>query len=144
MSHSDSTRRSIQSDIIIRKPKQAKSQQGRTHISSDDVVKESTDAEGLPTATERAVSTLSTLSAVADIALDTPPPPEQRPDNLERIRALLRSPPIAGIENWGIPEPSTDPPEPAIEVRSPLAKSSLTVFYCSFVSSRPSSRSFTR
>ena len=114
MSHSDSARRSLLSDIVIRKPKQTNKTQhhGRTHIPSpDDVVKPDPlagDAEGPAPAIERAASASTAVLA------DTPP--EQRADDLERIRALLLPPPIDGIENWGIPEPSTEPPEPAIEV----------------------------
>ncbi|OCH87608.1 hypothetical protein OBBRIDRAFT_796054 [Obba rivulosa] len=36
-------------------------------------------------------------------------------DELTRIRSLLRPPPIPGTEDWGIPPPSMDPPDPVIE-----------------------------
>ena len=123
MSHYDSARRSLPSDIVIRKPKQTnKTQHGRTHIPSDDVVKrDSLAGEVEGPAIERAASAGSASTAV--VADTTPPPPlEQRTDDLERIRAFLLPPPIDGIENWGIPEPSTEPPDPAIEVRSHYTK----------------------
>ncbi|KDQ58725.1 hypothetical protein JAAARDRAFT_128486 [Jaapia argillacea MUCL 33604] len=36
------------------------------------------------------------------------------PDELGQIRALLRPPPIPGVENWGIPPESTEPCDPAV------------------------------
>jgi len=38
------------------------------------------------------------------------------PDELTRIRALLRPPPIPGVEDWGIPPESTSPCNPDVEV----------------------------
>ncbi|KIY47843.1 HCNGP-domain-containing protein, partial [Fistulina hepatica ATCC 64428] len=38
-------------------------------------------------------------------------------DELLRIRALLRPPPIPGVEDWGIPPASTAPCDPAIEAK---------------------------
>jgi len=41
---------------------------------------------------------------------------EEPPDELSRIRALLCPPSIPGVVDWGIPPPSTEPCDPAIEV----------------------------
>ncbi|KAJ7018686.1 HCNGP-domain-containing protein [Mycena alexandri] len=38
-------------------------------------------------------------------------------DELTRIRALLRPPPIPGTEDWGIPPASTEPCDPAIQTK---------------------------
>lgn len=46
-------------------------------------------------------------------------------DELSRIRALLVPPAIPGVEDWGIPPASLDPPDPAIAVRP---ASSLSAF----------------
>ncbi|XP_006463179.1 hypothetical protein AGABI2DRAFT_194089 [Agaricus bisporus var. bisporus H97] len=45
---------------------------------------------------------------------DAPLSPE---DELSQIRALLRPPPISGVEDWGIPPPSTEPCSPAIQTK---------------------------
>lgn len=42
---------------------------------------------------------------------------EEPQDELSRLRALLHPPPIPGVEDWGIPPQSTEPCDPAIEVR---------------------------
>ncbi|KAG6900065.1 hypothetical protein C0995_004387 [Termitomyces sp. Mi166 len=48
----------------------------------------------------------------------TPPrTPEPVTDELTRIRALLVPPPIPGVNDWGIPPASLDPPDPAISTK---------------------------
>jgi len=47
--------------------------------------------------------------------LDLPSDPAE--DDLDRIRTLLRPPPIPGVIDWGIPGPSTAPCDPAIKAR---------------------------
>jgi len=42
--------------------------------------------------------------------------PEEPQDELSRIRALLRPPPIPGVDDWGIPPESNEPGDPAIAV----------------------------
>ncbi|KXN91197.1 hypothetical protein AN958_02516 [Leucoagaricus sp. SymC.cos] len=46
---------------------------------------------------------------------DHDPSPGQ--DDLDRVQALLRPPPIPGCENWGIPPPSTESCNPAIQAK---------------------------
>jgi hypothetical protein len=41
---------------------------------------------------------------------------EEPQDELSRIRALLRPPPIPGVDDWGIPPESNEPVDPAIAV----------------------------
>jgi hypothetical protein len=43
-------------------------------------------------------------------------PETPQPDEIEQIRELLRPASIPGIEDWGIPPPSTKPIDPVIEV----------------------------
>ncbi|KIY70078.1 HCNGP-domain-containing protein [Cylindrobasidium torrendii FP15055 ss-10] len=38
-------------------------------------------------------------------------------DEAAQLRALLRPPPIAGLEDWGIPPPSRAPPDPALQAK---------------------------
>ncbi|KAF8068923.1 hypothetical protein FPV67DRAFT_1097217 [Lyophyllum atratum] len=38
---------------------------------------------------------------------------QQAQDELARIRALIQPPPIPGVEDWGIPPASTEPPDRA-------------------------------
>jgi len=42
---------------------------------------------------------------------------EKPSDELTRLRALLCPPPISGLIDWGIPPPSTEPCDPAIEAK---------------------------
>ncbi|KAF9443065.1 HCNGP-domain-containing protein [Macrolepiota fuliginosa MF-IS2] len=44
----------------------------------------------------------------------TPTHPE---DELSRIRVILKPPPIPGVQDWGIPPPSTEPCNPAIQTK---------------------------
>jgi hypothetical protein len=37
-------------------------------------------------------------------------------DEANRLRELLRPPPIPGIADWGIPPPSSTPPDPSLQV----------------------------
>ncbi|KAG5728962.1 hypothetical protein E4T56_gene17714 [Termitomyces sp. T112] len=43
--------------------------------------------------------------------------PEPVADELTRIRALLVPPPIPGVEDWGIPRASSEPPDAAIATK---------------------------
>ncbi len=43
--------------------------------------------------------------------------PTQPEDEIARIRAILKPPPIPGVEDWGISPPSTEPCNPSIHVR---------------------------
>ena len=43
---------------------------------------------------------------------------EDPPDELARIRLLLRPPQIPGLDDWGIPPESTAPCDPVIEASS--------------------------
>ncbi|GBE85331.1 HCNGP-like protein-domain-containing protein [Sparassis latifolia] len=42
---------------------------------------------------------------------------EEPSDELTRVRAALRPPPIPGVEDWGIPPESSEPCDPAIEAK---------------------------
>jgi len=46
-----------------------------------------------------------------------PGPSEEPQDELSRIRALLRPPPIPGVEDWGIPPETTDKCETALQTQ---------------------------
>ncbi|KAF9456006.1 HCNGP-like protein-domain-containing protein [Collybia nuda] len=42
---------------------------------------------------------------------------EEPQDEMIRLRAILCPPPIPGVEDWGIPPPSTEPCDPVIEAK---------------------------
>ncbi|KAJ7636915.1 HCNGP-like protein-domain-containing protein [Roridomyces roridus] len=90
------------SQIIIRRP--PKSHQ-RTTI-ADDII----DA---PKAEEEQAEA-STSTAAASSSQQHISDPQ---DELTRIRALLKPPPIPGVEDWGIPPASTEPCDPAIQAK---------------------------
>lgn len=65
----------------------------------------------VPTQSEKESSTSPTP---VETPSSSQPESEELQDEMSRIRALLRPPPIPGVEQWGIPtEPST-PPDPAL------------------------------
>ncbi|GLB45176.1 putative HCNGP-like protein [Lyophyllum shimeji] len=96
------------SHVIIRRPPATAKTHARAHLSDEaphDIKSPSTIQDDL---------------SEAPMDLDTPPPsevPAEPEDELARIRALLRPPPIPGVEDWGIPPPSTKPPDPAIATK---------------------------
>ncbi|KAF8068662.1 HCNGP-like protein-domain-containing protein [Lyophyllum atratum] len=97
------------SHVIIRRPPAAAKTYTRAHLSEEalqDVKAQST--------TQRHLSE-------SPMDLDTPrpsaEPAEQPQDELARIRALIHPPPIPGVEDWGIPPASTEPPDPAIATK---------------------------
>jgi hypothetical protein len=79
----------------------------RAHISEDLV-------ENIPTSNNAQASGSSTLSnddiPSSRSATDDPP------DELTRIRSLLRPAPVPGLDDWGIPPPSIEPCDTVIEV----------------------------
>ncbi|KAG5640344.1 hypothetical protein DXG03_009142 [Asterophora parasitica] len=98
-------RRLQKAQVIIRKPPAAALKHTtRAHI-SDEITQ---DLKPTPTIDQPRMS-------ASPMDLDTSPPDTERPaDELSRIRVLLRPPPIPGLEDWGIPPASTEPPDPAI------------------------------
>jgi len=100
-------RRVRQPEVVIRRSKPIKSHP-RGHISEDIVEDHQPNGRG-----QTPPSLIESVSVVSSGTVATL---EEPPDDLQRIRALLYPPPIPGVANWGIPEPSTEPCNPAIEV----------------------------
>lgn len=99
------------SQVVIRRPPQVKPHP-RAHVPDDETRDSIVEAPSSSTTLDE-----STLASTHDIAMD------DTPDELTRIRTLLRPPPILGMEDWGILPPSSEQCDPAIEVRSHIAKS---------------------
>lgn len=97
--------RPTKSQVVIRRPPPIKNHP-RAHI-SDDLAD---DPRPSPNAQASGSSALpnDVLSSSASTADDPP-------DELTRIRSLLRPPPIPGLDDWGIPQQSTEPCDPTIE-----------------------------
>lgn len=98
--------RPLKSQVIIRRPQNIKIHP-RAHNAEDDALAASNaQASGSSmTLDESVVPTFHQGTASDD-----------PPDEMARIRTLLRPPPIPGVEDWGIPPPSTEPCDPTIEV----------------------------
>ncbi|KAG6879427.1 hypothetical protein C0992_002693 [Termitomyces sp. T32_za158] len=64
----------------------------------------------------RSTTTTTTAAAVEDPVspVDTTSDVQTPVDELSRVRALLVPPAIPGVEDWGIPRASSEPPDPAI------------------------------
>ncbi|KIJ61654.1 hypothetical protein HYDPIDRAFT_115828 [Hydnomerulius pinastri MD-312] len=91
------------SQVIIRRPVHLKSQP-RAHI-SDDITKETQSTELQSSLLEDASQEPTSASSSSEN------------DELIRLRDLLRSPPIPGVVDWGIPSESIAPCDPAIEAK---------------------------
>jgi len=100
--------RQPKSQVVIRRPPPMKSHP-RAHI-SDDIVED-------PRIATNAQAGSSTLSNDAIPSTDQRAATDDPPDELTRIRSLLRPPPIPGLEDWGIPPQSTEPCDPVIEAK---------------------------
>lgn len=101
-------RRLPKSQVIIRRPPAALKSQPRAHL-SDQITQ---DVELL------AVKEGSTSASPMEIDAHPGPhsAPEERQEELLRIRLLLRPPPLPNVEDWGIPPESTEPADAAITV----------------------------
>jgi hypothetical protein len=91
------------SQVVIRRPPPIKGHP-RAHI-SDDLTE-----DPRPDVNTQASGSSTILSNDASSSTTDDPP-----DELTRIRSLLRPPPIPGLDDWGIPRQSTEPCDPAIE-----------------------------
>lgn len=103
-------RRLPKSQVIIRRPATIKGHP-RAHISDDITEEPQVLFEGQGSETSNGPTAARSSSSRLDTS-------EEPPDELQCIRSLLKPPPIPGVDNWGIPLESTDPGDPAIEVRS--------------------------
>ncbi|KIJ38892.1 hypothetical protein M422DRAFT_258299 [Sphaerobolus stellatus SS14] len=56
-------------------------------------------------------------TSMSPLSRDVSPRTEPPHDELSRIRALLRPHPILGLEDWGIPPPTTEPCDPELEAK---------------------------
>lgn len=101
------------SQVVIRRPPQVKPHP-RAHVLDDETRDCIVQASSSSTSLEQ-----SSLASTQDIAMD------DTPDELTRIRTLLRPPPIPGVEDWGILPPSSERCDPGIEVCSHFANDTL-------------------
>ncbi|KAJ7471328.1 HCNGP-like protein-domain-containing protein [Mycena galericulata] len=99
---SSDSRKLPKSQIIIRRPLKS---HPRTVI-ADEVLDAPEEKREEPQA-----STSGAQNAVASSSSHDPL------DELTHIRALLQPPPIPGVDDWGIPPPSTEPCDPALQAK---------------------------
>jgi hypothetical protein len=104
----DSTNRHSKAQVLIKRAPALKSHP-RAHV-SDDI------ADSARTGPE-SVSPGSSGEAACPAPINHPSQYEEPLEELARIRALLKPPPIAGVEDWGIPPESTEPCNPAIQTK---------------------------
>lgn len=100
--------------MIIRRPPAAtlKKQQPRAHI-SDDLIHETTpQSDENQNQSRRSGSPMDMDSTSSQDVVS-----EEVQDELSRIRALLRPPPIPGVEDWGIPPECDESGDPAIATK---------------------------
>lgn len=100
--------------MIIRRPPAAtlKKQQPRAHI-SDDLIHETTpQGDENQNQSRRSGSPMDMDSTSSQDVVS-----EEVQDELSRIRALLRPPPIPGVEDWGIPPECDESGDPAIATK---------------------------
>ncbi|KAK1227185.1 hypothetical protein PQX77_009819 [Marasmius sp. AFHP31] len=108
------TKQSAQkSQVVIKRPQhKPRTAHPRAHISEElDSPRASSSRDTAPTSPQAESST-------ADL---TPSTSQSQPEELQRIRDVLRPPPIPGVADWGIPpEPGPnecEPCDPAIEAK---------------------------
>jgi len=88
------------SQVIIKKPAVSRKGHVRAHFSEE--------VEQNVASTSRQGEPGNNSPEFEDLTLDEPQ------DELTRIRAMLRPPPVPGLEDWGIPAECTDAPDPAL------------------------------
>ncbi|KAJ7163050.1 HCNGP-like protein-domain-containing protein [Mycena filopes] len=99
---SSESRKLQKSQIIIRRPAAQLKNRPRAVIADEVLDAPSPKRPEAESDTQNAVASSSHLDSQ---------------DELARIRALLRPPPIPGTEDWGIPPASTEPCDPAIQTK---------------------------
>jgi len=95
--------------VAIRRPPQTKSRP-RAHI-SDDISEEPQPSLNAQASSSFVPSNDGIHPSSHDAMIN------DIPDELAGIRSLLRPPPIPGLNDWGIPPPSTEPCNAAIEAK---------------------------
>lgn len=100
--------------MIIRRPAIAHKNQIRAHI-SDDIIQEEDQSQVAGPSSREMDSAMDGSSSSSHAA-----PPDEFKDELSRIRGLLHPPPIAGIDDWGIPPESSEPCDPTLYVCYPF------------------------
>ncbi|EAU89110.1 hypothetical protein CC1G_08518 [Coprinopsis cinerea okayama7 len=105
--------------VVIRRPPTLR-ERPRAHISADD----STNSPRGQSSSIRSSSQPHDSGSPSHLSTSnegTPAPHggeiDTEQQQLARMRALLRPPPIPGLEDWGIPPPSTDPVDPQIAAK---------------------------
>ncbi|KAF8961762.1 HCNGP-like protein-domain-containing protein [Flammula alnicola] len=103
-------RRIPKSQVIIKRPTiSLKNHHPRAHISDDLVPDDHSQVAG-PSRDGGSPMDMSSTSSHQN-------PSEEPQDELSQIRALLRPPPIPGVEDWGIPPESPEPCDPALQAK---------------------------
>jgi len=92
---------------VIRRPPQTKSRP-RAHISDDIAEDPQPNTNAQASSSSPSLDYASSQQVPTNVAI---------PDELSRVRSLLWPPPIPGLEDWGIPPPSTQPCDAAIEAK---------------------------
>jgi len=105
LTRSSEAGRPPKSQVVIRRPPPIKGHP-RAHISDDLTEDLQPDANAQASGSSTVLSNDASSSTTDD-----------SPDELTRIRSLLRPPPIPGLDDWGIPRQSTEPCDPAIEAK---------------------------
>ncbi|KDR80402.1 hypothetical protein GALMADRAFT_154027 [Galerina marginata CBS 339.88] len=106
-------KRIVKSQVIIKRPAiNHKNHHPRAHI-SDDLLRNDTDNDNLQAAEpSHSGSPMDVSSSSNRLG-----PSEEPQDELSRIRALIRPPPIPGVEDWGIPPETTEKCGPALQTQ---------------------------
>lgn len=122
-------RKALKSQVIIRRPIPAAKSHPRTVASKLEDESASHEGNGAPSSEDphNAVASSSSSSHQPDQSDSLPQ------DELSRIRALLRPPPIPGVDDWGIPPESTEPCDPAIQVRIAFLTRRLDCNLCFYI-----------
>ncbi|KAG6848834.1 hypothetical protein H0H93_013593 [Arthromyces matolae] len=103
------------SQVIIKRPTMHNKPHthSKAHLSSEI---ESARSSPIPSSEQHALSATSMMDVDAQSVVSRSTS-EPVVDELSKIRALLEPPPIPGVEDWGIPPASTDPPDPALAAK---------------------------
>ena len=121
-------RRTGKSQIIIKRPNNTHKNHPRAPLSEQVKGSSSSSEHQIRHTSSHRASSDGQIPSEQTLDLDLPPGPAE--DDLDRIRTLLRPPPIPGLIDWGIPGPSTAPCDPAIKVCLHLVSLSFSLAEC--------------
>ncbi|KAK7044917.1 HCNGP-domain-containing protein [Favolaschia claudopus] len=113
---SESRKQQLSKAVIIRRPPGQLKSHPRAVI-ADEVLDAAPAKQVDPAAQASTSATASSSGSNQNAVASTSSLAADPQDELARIRALLKPPPIPGVEDWGIPPPSTKPCDPALQTK---------------------------